>query len=108
MKALLIVLTALLMPVAALAGEFALHWDANPESNLAGYKIYYGSDYRTYDAPDSPIDVGNSTSHEMSLNAGIYHFAVTAYDTEGNESGYSYEVVLDVPVATVRGLRSPD
>ena len=61
-----------------------LMWDPNPESNIAGYRVYYG------EASASPavIDVGNVTSRQFSnLEPGrSYFFYVTAYNTEGVES----------------------
>ncbi|MEW6324490.1 MAG: fibronectin type III domain-containing protein, partial [Nitrospirota bacterium] len=66
-------------------------WDANTESDLAGYKVHYGISSRVY---TQSINAGNVTTRVVSgLSAGItYYFAVTAYDTSGNESGYSAEV----------------
>ena len=83
-----------------------LQWDANTESNRAGYKIYYdidsGPPYNGNEAVegDSPIDVkiadveeGGKASYTVTdLNDdAVYYFSVTAYDTSGNESGYSNE-----------------
>ena len=67
-----------------------LTWDANQESNLAGYKVYFGTSSKTY---GTPIDVGNSTTHTVpNLSQGIqYFFSVTAYDISGNESLFSNE-----------------
>jgi hypothetical protein len=61
--------------------------------DLAGYKVYHGTsslDY-TWDA-----DVGNVTTYKIDgLTPEItYFFAVTAYDTSGNESEFSNEVSL--------------
>lgn len=99
----------------AAAGQSAidLSWAANPESDVTGYQIYYDVDNRYpyagtgLDQGDSPIDVGNVTSYRLTgLETGvIYHFAVTAYDsdrdgsedqTDGNESWYS----LDLPASS--------
>ncbi|HHN65661.1 MAG TPA: fibronectin type III domain-containing protein, partial [Nitrospirae bacterium] len=67
-----------------------LSWDANTESDLAGYKVYYGTSSRNY---TETIDVGNTTTYQITgLSEGTYYFAVTAYDTSGNESDYSEEV----------------
>lgn len=69
--------------------------DGSPATDVAGYKIYYGTVSGTYTAS---IDVGNSTSIQMAtLSAsvpvpGLYYIAVTAYDTAGNESVYSNEI----------------
>jgi hypothetical protein len=74
----------------ATTGSISLAWDANTESDLGGYKVYYGTASRTY---GTPIDVGNVTSHKAEgLTIGqTYYFAVTAYDTSNNESDYSNE-----------------
>src|SRR5258705_3557727 len=72
------------------AGQISLAWTANTESNLAGYKLYYGTSSHTYQAS---IDVGNRTTYiATGLQTGqTYYFAVTAYNTSGAESGYSNE-----------------
>ena len=83
----------ILCPVLACAESIGFGWDANTESNLAGYKIYTGLSSRSY---DSNIDVGNVTRYTMSgLAADMkYFFAVTAYDTTGNETGFSHELTF--------------
>jgi chitodextrinase len=59
-------------------------------SDLAGYKIYVGQVSKTY---TRAIDVGNSTSTVIgNLSEGQWCFSVTAYDTSGNESGFSNEL----------------
>ena len=70
--------------------------DGTPLTDLAGYKIYYGTASRSY---SQIIDVGNvTTSTISSLNNGAtYYFAVTAYDALGIESGYSNEVSKTTP-----------
>jgi len=80
----------------AAAGQVVLAWDANTEPDVSGYKLYYGTASRTYGAP---ITVGNVLTYTVpGLTDGLtYYFAVTAYDTFGNESGYSNEVVYTVP-----------
>jgi len=76
--------------------EVSLEWDPNTEPDLEGYKLYYGPGSGYY---DYTIDVGNQTNYTVTdLQAGeTYYFAVTAYNTAGYESGYSNEVVYDVP-----------
>jgi hypothetical protein len=75
-----------------------LVWDAIPSATTGyGYKIYYGANSDPpyegtgFDQGDSPIDAGNLTAYTLTgLTPGqIYHFAVTAYDTQGRESWYS-------------------
>ena len=81
--------------------DVTLAWDANTESDLAGYKLHYktGSSGPPYNGTGalegySPIDVGNVTEFTIhGLSDGVtYYFVATAYDTEGLESDYSNEV----------------
>ena len=81
-----------------------LEWNANPEQDLAGYIIYQGTSSRDYDAS---MDVGNWTGTTIANleNNKTYYFAVTAYDTDGNESRYSNEVCINCesPSTTASG-----
>jgi hypothetical protein len=64
--------------------------DGTPLTDLGGYKVYYGTSSGNYTVS---LDVGNVTTYKIdNLTPGTYYFAVTAYDTSGNESGYSNEV----------------
>ncbi len=80
------------------AAQLSLEWDANGEPDLEGYRIYYGTSSGNYTAS---ADVANSTHCVISnLEQGVtYYFAATAYDAEGNESGFSEEIVYAVPAA---------
>ena len=71
-------------------------WNPNSEPDLDGYKVYYGTLSGTY---TQVIDVGAVTSTDVSnLGEGhTYYFAVTAYDVDGNESGFSNEAFLLIP-----------
>jgi len=63
--------------------------DETPLTDLAGYKVYYGTSSGDYTVS---VDVGNITGAIISsLETGTWCFAVTAYDTSGNESDYSEE-----------------
>jgi hypothetical protein len=64
--------------------------DGSDLTDLAGYKVYYGTSYGTY---SQSIDIGSYTGAVINdLSSGTWCFAVTAYDTSGNESDYSSEV----------------
>lgn len=78
-------------PALSIGTTATLSWNANADADLAGYKIYMGTGSGMY---GTPIVVGNVTSYAMNnLQIGrTYYFAITAYDTAGNESLYSAEV----------------
>ena len=77
------------------AAPVTLSWVANSESNISGYKIYYGLSSGNY---SSIINAGNSTTYHFSnLSAGqTYYFVVTAYNSSGLESNYSSEKSLSI------------
>lgn len=96
MKKVLLVLVALTIPLSAMAIGIKVSWSPNSESDIGGYKIYYGTTSGTY--PNS-IDVGNVITKDIigfPLNT-KYYFALTAYDTSGNESGKSAEASITTP-----------
>ena len=72
-----------------------LAWDANSESDLAGYRLYCGTTTRSY---DRTVEVTGDTRASVSdLEPGnTYYFAVTAHNTAGLESDYSNEVAYTV------------
>ena len=82
----------------ALAAQATLAWDPNTESDLAGYKVHYGTASGSYTAH---TDVHNATSYTATglTDGQTYYFAATAYDASGNESGYSNQVSYSVPAA---------
>ena len=73
--------------------QWRLVWDPNSETDLAGYKVYYGAETGVYGAV---VDVGNVTNYTATGNIPTNSYvAVTAYDLSGNESGYSDERFFD-------------
>jgi Fibronectin type III domain len=83
-----------------------LLWNANPEPDVAGYRLHYGTATGTY---TEEIDVGNSTTVAVSNLPGqsAYFFALTAYNTAGFESLYSSEVAYAVPMPTPTPTPNP-
>jgi len=76
----------------------SLAWDAS--SGVAGYRLYYGTAAHTYQqAKGSGVAVGNATSYTVSdlKSSTLYYFAVTAIDSNGNESPFSSEVSKQTP-----------
>jgi hypothetical protein len=84
-------------PCRGWAADIFITWNANTEADLAGYKLYYGTHPGQY---GEPVDVGKVTECGIPIKpdqAATYYFALTAYDTSGNESGYSEEATCFVP-----------
>jgi len=75
--------------------------DGSALTDLAGYKVYYGTVSGTY-AGSINMAGKNSTSLSVATLAstvpvrGTYYIAVTAYDTSGFESNYSNEVSINL------------
>ena len=121
---------------AALSGpaEFMLGWDANSEADLDGYEIYVrkgipGSSYKFLAAvyvdeledPDNPVvtitDVYNGLLTDIITpvvrtaelaNNSTYHFALTAFDTQGKTSDFSEELCVEVIGTSIVECRSAD
>ena len=98
----LLLIGLLLSPVALLAAEATLSWtpptqneDGSPLTDLAGYKIYYGTATGTYTL--GPIDIADPAvvTHTVTglANDTTYFFVATAYNISGVESQYSNEAI---------------
>jgi len=74
--------------------EIKVIWNQNSESDLAGYKLFYGYKSGDYSVI---IDVNLVTEYLLQLSCGYtYFFALKAYDTSENESLFSDEVAFYV------------
>jgi hypothetical protein len=73
------------------AEQVALSWDGSNDSDIAAYRVYYGSASGSY---DQQLDVGLATTAIIPNlpDGSTYFFAVTAYNSEGVESAPSNEV----------------
>ena len=78
-------------------GTANLAWDANTETDLAGYKVYISTSPGVYNNP--PITLLNVTTYTATTLASgtTYYFTVTAYNTSGMESTRSNEVSKVIP-----------
>lgn len=106
MKQSILILFIIMISSIVSAADVTLKWEANTEPDLAGYKIYYDTDsgepyYGDSTNGRSPVvlklddlkDVSNPEYTMIGLNQDSrWYFVVTAYDTEGLESGFSNEV----------------
>jgi uncharacterized membrane protein YgcG len=98
------VLFSLFLAAPALSADVTLAWDPNSEADIEGYGVYFklGASGPPYDLfgyvtlqelndPDNPAFAVTGLEKGSS-----YYFAVTAYDTAGNESGYSTPVCAQI------------
>jgi hypothetical protein len=100
----------------AFAAEATLAWNPNTESDVEGYGVYLSQDdsgppYSLfgYVALSELSDSDNPTFTVTGLETGSrYYFAVTAYDTAGNESDFSSSVCADVNGDVITPCASDD
>lgn len=93
----LMVLTACNFAVEAVT----LAWNPNPESDIAGYRLYYGKTNETATMIDTGTNITRSISN---LQPGLsYYFYVTAYNTADLESEPSSSVYYTQPAPPLSG-----
>jgi hypothetical protein len=83
-----------------------LSWDPNDELDLAGYNLYWGTQSGVYDSVRTVTETSDTL---LDLVEGeIYYIAVSAFDTDANESFLTAEVELaatSIPLQPA-GIRS--
>ena len=116
------------------SAEFILGWDANEEADLDGYEVYFRKGVRsaTYkflaevyvdelEDPDNPmVTITNLYNGLLAdlitpvvrmaelANNSTYHFALTAFDTQGKTSDFSEELCVEVIETSVVECRFAD
>jgi len=80
-------------------GQATLHWLANTESDVQGYRVY---DSPCASGPNCPFDRIGATTTTQFVATGLTNgttrfFAVAAVDRSGNESALTVEDVFDTP-----------
>jgi hypothetical protein len=80
-----------------------LNWQSSPDTNAAGYNIYYGTTSHRY---TNTVNVGNVTSMTIDglAEGTTYYFAATTYDAQNQESSFSNEATYDVPAAAITNV----
>lgn len=74
-----------------ITASVGLSWTANTEADLAGYKVYIGTQSQLY---NPPITLGTATNYTATnlTSSRTYYFCVSAFDNAGNESPCSTEM----------------
>jgi hypothetical protein len=82
--------------VATASGAATLTWtppqfntDGTQLTDLAGYKIYWGTSQGNYTNSKTVNGAGITSDMVQQLTPGTYYFVVTAFDAGNNESAYS-------------------
>jgi hypothetical protein len=97
----------------ALDGGVRLRWKNSPDTETAGYLVYYGTardDYFSEDAAQgvSPIDAGkqNAITIDGLKNGTLYYFRVAAYDRRpaAGDTFHAGEFSREVSARPLRGL----
>jgi hypothetical protein len=91
-------------PAAFGSGSVTLTWqpptqnaDGSPLTNLAGYKIYVGTDAGIYNHREIMLDNPGLTAYVIeNLGHGTYYFVATAVNSAGIESFFSDELAIAV------------
>ena len=107
------VLAQLAFALPALSGTIPLAWDPAANTDLAGYRVYYGRSPGTY---TQHIDVGTTPSARVTglVDCRTWYLSVKAYNTAGVESaafsnevsGWAQPVVASVtPSSAIQGSR---
>ena len=65
--------------------------DGSALTNLAGYKVYWGTSPGTYSSSAS-VSGASTTTFTTNLTPGTWYFALTALDSTGAESAKTNEV----------------
>ena len=72
---------AIVAGTASAVGAATASWDPNPEPDVAGYKLSYGTQPGVHSVV---LDVGNVTTYHFNpLPGGRYYVVVQAYNTAG-------------------------
>ena len=76
---------------AANTGSISLAWDRSIDTNVTGYKVYWGISSGNYISQQDNLNKIKATISDLTVGV-RYYFAVTAYNQSGLESTFSDEV----------------
>src|SRR5262245_12479422 len=92
---------AALIPFSGFAAtSVTVAWDPDPNPNVTGHKVYYGTVSSTY---TSSVTASSSTNAVITglVEGTTYYIAATALDNLGQESDFSGEISYFTPLPAV-------
>lgn len=104
--AIIFMIVSLFIVVGAFATFYTFEWDANTETDLAGYRLYQSVISGQYTFSENNV-CSNDCIDEIPVGVemtdydvppGNWFYVLTAFDWDGNESGPSNEVTASVPL----------
>jgi hypothetical protein len=92
----------LMLPVIAQAASVTMTWNRNQEPDIAGYRIYYGTQSGQYSDTITVYDSATQPLQRSYTVAGLsegttYYLALKTFDQAGQESDYSVETSQNIP-----------
>lgn len=96
---------ALVFATASAVDGATASWDPNPEPNIAGYRVSYGTQPGVH---DTTVDVGKVTTFQFNPPPGQrYYLVVQAYNSDNLVSAKSEEATIDIPAVVALVNRAP-
>ena len=100
MKKLIVILALTLLLISSgiclAATNVSFRWDANTEADLEGYRIYRSTSSGTGYVLKGTVLAPATEFTDLNIPDGTYFWVATAFDTNGNESGYSNELTASL------------
>ena len=79
-------------------GQVEVCWNPNPESDIAGYDIYWNDEATGFYEYVASVGANETCYIDTDVTNGVtYFYAVLAVDGAGQESDLSYETIFDTP-----------
>ena len=74
--------------------SITIQWDANQESDIAGYRVYWGTDDEL--PYENVVDVGTDTTYTViGVDPANYYIGVTAYDNDYDDSNDAPDTIVN-------------
>ena len=104
----ILMLLIVLLPVVASASNVVLEWDANTETDLSHYVLYYGTESAVYTDFEDSMGLDTGVTVYVNDDGQTYYFALRAFNLSGVSSDLSNEVFKLTEAPTVNQQPTSD